>query len=118
MRILLSWCVINYICISTQAPVTNIYNLALISQINHATVHLPFTQDNLKETTPVSSSSLSSGTDNSGLANVLKTNSDKNIRENARLEKKRFDKNTTKTTAIKSEDVNMEMPPLRPFGKS
>ena len=64
------------------------------------------------------SSSLSSGTDNTGLANVLKTNSDKNIRENARLEKKRLDKKTMKTTSVTSEDVNMEMPPLRPCGKS
>ena len=101
-----------------QVPVTNIYKLPLVSQINHATIHLPFTQGILNEATPMPSSSLSSGTDNTGLANVLKTNSDKNIRENARLEKKRLDKKTMKTTSVTSEDVNMEMPPLRPCGKS
>lgn len=34
-----------------QAPVTNIYNLPLLSQVNHATMHLPFTQDILQEAT-------------------------------------------------------------------
>ena len=65
----------------------------------------------------MSSSLLLSGTDSTGLANLLKINSDENIRENARLEKKRLD-SKTKTTSVTSEDVNMEMPPLRPSGKS
>lgn len=34
-----------------QAPITNIYNLPLLSQVNHATIHLPFTQDILQEAT-------------------------------------------------------------------
>ena len=34
-----------------QAPVTNIYSLPLLSQVNHATIHLPFTQDILQEAT-------------------------------------------------------------------
>ena len=99
-----------------QAPVTNIYNLPLVSEVNHDTIHLPLTEDILREASPILLSSLLSGTDKTGLANVLKTNSDENIRENDRLEKKRFDR--IATTSVTSENVNMEMPPLRPSGKS